>query len=322
MHHSQPTTKFSAEALPYLSLSVRVSVQTAPHRKPSFTWLMNGTRTWLWKPGCCHLFWPIKGIWYSSIWSPFGESAACWSQWLSPYLIWRLTIWPAPMCGLGLSHLSCSPSHIRSPPGIYSWATPFHHFMNSIFDVVLSSASWFVLYADDMVLYKPIKNNQDLLDLQNDIDAICSWTSTKSLHLIATKTNSILITHKKHRLIIIGRYHIPSLKVLGVVITDNLTWSPHIESTCLKAKKQLSLIHRHYHQAIGLHVRDYTSSRFSHTLTTAKRSTRRNWTLYRLLPQKLFCRTGQLLGNKDSWLWNGHALKTNIKYKIHVPQDH
>ena len=141
-----------------------------------------------------------------------------------------------------------------------------------------------------MVLHKPIKNNQDLLDLQNDIDAICSWTSTNSLHLNATKTKSILITRKKHRPIlnfVIGRYPIPSvtsLKFLGVVITDNLTWSSHIESTCLKAKKQLGLIHQHYTiKLLALPVRDYTSSRFSHTLTTVhvfgiptKLSTRRN----------------------------------------------
>jgi len=56
-------------------------------------------------------------------------------------------------------------------------------FMNSIFDTVLSGGSRIILYADDMVLYKPIKNNQDLLDFQNDIDAICSWTSTNFLHL-------------------------------------------------------------------------------------------------------------------------------------------
>ena len=58
-------------------------------------------------------------------------------------------------------------------------------FMNSIFDVVLSTksqSSKIILYADDMVLYKPINNNQDLLDLQIDIDTICSWTSTNSLH--------------------------------------------------------------------------------------------------------------------------------------------
>ena len=127
--------------------------------------------------------------------------------------------------------------------------------MNSIFDIVLSSGSKIILYADDMLLYKPIKNNQDLLDLQIDIDTICSWTSTNCLHLNATKTKSILITRKKHRPILnffVGRYPIPSvtsLKFLGVVITDNLCWSSHIESTCLKAKKQLGLIHRHFHQA-------------------------------------------------------------------------
>ena len=33
------------------------------------------------------------------------------------------------------------------------------------------------------------------------------------------------------------------------VIADNLSRSSHIESTCLKAKKQLELIHWHFHQA-------------------------------------------------------------------------
>ena len=154
---------------------------------------------------------------------------------------------------------------------------------------VLSGGSRIILYADDMVLYKPIKNNQDLLDFQNDIDAICSWTSTNSLHLNATKTKSILITRKKHRPIlnfVIGRYPIPSvtsLKFLGVVITDNLSWSSHIESTCLKAKKQLGLIHRHYHQAPRVARERLYKLRFSHTLTTVqvfgiptKQSTRRN----------------------------------------------
>ena len=162
-------------------------------------------------------------------------------------------------------------------------------FMNSIFDTVLSGGSRIILYADDMVLYKPIKNNQDLLDFQNDIDAICSWTSTNSLHLNATKTKSILITRKKHRPIlnfVIGSYPIPSvtsLKFLGVVITDNLSWSSHIESTCLKAKKELRLIHRHYHQAPRVARERLYKLRFSHTLTTVqvfgiptKQSTRRN----------------------------------------------
>ena len=38
-------------------------------------------------------------------------------------------------------------------------------FMHSIFDVVPSSVSKIFLYVDEMVLYKTINNNQDLLDL-------------------------------------------------------------------------------------------------------------------------------------------------------------
>ena len=59
----------------------------------------------------------------------------------------------------------------------------------------------------------------------------------------------------------------------------------------------------------GLPVRDNTRSWFSCILNTVhvfgiptKQSTRRNWTLYKLLPWKLFSRSGQHLGNKDSLL--------------------
>ena len=66
-----------------------------------------------------------------------------------------------------------SKSH-REFLGIYCQATALHLFINSIFEVVLSSGSKIILYADDLALYKAINNNQDLLDLQIDIDTICS----------------------------------------------------------------------------------------------------------------------------------------------------
>jgi len=60
-------------------------------------------------------------------------------------------------------------------------------------------------------------------------------------------------------------------------------------------------------------------------LGSPPQSTRRNWTLYRLLPQKLFCRTGQLLDNKAVTLNSEMAMywcptpSTKIN---HVLQDH
>ena len=141
-------------------------------------------------------------------------------------------------------------------------------FMNSIFDVILSSSSKIILYADNMILYKPINNSQDLLDLQIDINKICSYGP---IHLNAKKAKSILITRKKHRPILnffVGRCPIPSvtsLKFLGVVITDNLFWSSHI---VLKQRSSSGLSTDTFIKPPGLPVRDYTSSRFSRILTT------------------------------------------------------
>ena len=63
----------------------------------------------------------------------------------------------------------------------------------------------------------------------------------------------------------------------------------YTESTCLKAKKQLGLIHRHYHQAPRVaRERLYKPTVLPHLDYCAcvwDQSTRRNWTLYRLLPQ-------------------------------------
>ena len=122
-------------------------------------------------------------------------------------------------------------------------------FMNSIFDVVV-----IILYADDMSCISLLKTTRTCL-ISRMILTLFVHGPLPTPHLNATKTKSILITRKKHRPIlnfVIGRDPFPSvtsLKFLGVVITDNLSWSSRIESTCLKAKTQLMLIHRHYHQA-------------------------------------------------------------------------
>ena len=34
---------------------------------------------------------------------------------------------------------------------------------------------------------------------------------------------------------------------LGVTVTSNLSWSAHIDNTCVKARKQLGLLYRHFH---------------------------------------------------------------------------
>ena len=38
-------------------------------------------------------------------------------------------------------------------------------------------------FADDCLLYREIKNNQDQIDMQRDLDALMDWGSTCSRHV-------------------------------------------------------------------------------------------------------------------------------------------
>ena len=99
------------------------------------------------------------------------------------------------------------------------------------------------------MLFKPIKSDSDFCDFQKDIDAISNWTVANHLILNANKTKVMLIFHIK-------RSHCPSFslngiqiekvrhfKYLGICLSDDLTWSKHIESVCYKARRLLGYIY-------------------------------------------------------------------------------
>ena len=66
-----------------------------------------------------------------------------------------------------------------------------------VFLADLSSDTQLILYADDMLLYKPIRCTQDLVDLQSDTDKIGQWTRENFLTLNNSKCKTMLITRKK-----------------------------------------------------------------------------------------------------------------------------
>ena len=127
--------------------------------------------------------------------------------------------------------------------------------MNSIFNIPLSHGSKIMVYADDIVLFKPITTDLDLTTFQNDIVSVDSWAKANSLKLNVAKTKAITFSRKRHaptfRLSLNGS-SIPivtSLKFLGVTLSNNLSWSEHINNICLRSKRQLGLIHWHFHAA-------------------------------------------------------------------------
>ena len=85
-----------------------------------------------------------------------------------------------------------------------------------------------MVYADDIVLYKPITTDLDQTALQNDIVSVDSWAKANSLKLNVMKTKAVTFSRKHHtptfRLSLNGS-SIPivtSLKFLGVTLSNNL----------------------------------------------------------------------------------------------------
>ena len=131
----------------------------------------------------------------------------------------------------------------------------FNIFMNSISTLPLSTNSSLILYADDILLSKPINTDGDIRDLQRDVNLISTWMASNGLTPNLKKTQLLPISRARSPPIIrINLNHHPiaqcnSVKYLGVTISSDLSWKEHVTMTCKKAKQQLGLIHRSLHQS-------------------------------------------------------------------------
>ena len=111
----------------------------------------------------------------------------------------------------------------------------------------LSLDSKITLYADDILLFKPIRKKEDYKDIQQDIDTLYTWSASSRLIFNPEKCKYMLITRKRSNSLtppplslgpsIIERTY--SYKYLGVTISSNLSWSEHIHAICTKAKRLL-----------------------------------------------------------------------------------
>ena len=127
--------------------------------------------------------------------------------------------------------------------------------MNSISEVKLFSNCHLILYADDIVMFKPIDSSSDLKDFQHDLTLINQWIEDHGLHTNHPKTQFLPISHAKsppNLSISLNGHQIrpcTDVKYLGVTITSNLSWSQHISNLTKSTKRVLGRIHRNYHGA-------------------------------------------------------------------------
>ena len=107
------------------------------------------------------------------------------------------------------------------------------------------------LFADDCVCYCEIKDEEDTMKLQRDIDRLSSWARKWGTRFQPVKCNIMQLTRKRIKKIhasytLEGTYleNVESIKYLGVTITSDLRWNTHVSNVCTKANRTLGFLRR------------------------------------------------------------------------------
>ena len=111
------------------------------------------------------------------------------------------------------------------------------------------------LFGDDCVFYREIRDTDDSLKLQKDIDRVGCWARKWGMRFQPFKCNIMQITTKRANKIEASYAsegtvleNVDSIQYLGVPITHDLRWNTHISNTCTKANRTLGFLRRNLYQ--------------------------------------------------------------------------
>ena len=123
-------------------------------------------------------------------------------------------------------------------------------FLLCINDINNAITSQIKLFADDGVLHRNIRNQNDQVILQNDLDTISSWAEKWLMELNINKCSVLSTTLKRNPIFhdydtlgaMFGR--VTNHDYLGVTISSDLSWLRHVKKNCNKASRTFGLLKR------------------------------------------------------------------------------
>jgi hypothetical protein len=130
-------------------------------------------------------------------------------------------------------------------------------FLCHINDLPLSVKSRVRMFADDCLLYSPIRCYEDHLKLQSDLVALDEWAAMWGMRFNAKKCYVMRISRKRNPssfIYTLSNHPLEQVSqnpYLGVLLSENLKWAPHIDQLTKKANKTLGFLRRNLHMCSG-----------------------------------------------------------------------
>ena len=131
----------------------------------------------------------------------------------------------------------------------------FLTYLNSVNSLVLTEGTQITMYADDILLVKPIRGTEDYTYLQKDITSITDCIQILHLSMNVAKCKYIIATKKRQPDVPpvglqLGGVIIEQVKqyrYLGVLVNEHISWSEHIKQLCSKVRKLIGILYRQFY---------------------------------------------------------------------------
>ena len=124
-------------------------------------------------------------------------------------------------------------------------------FLIFINDLAEKTTSTVRLFADDCVMYRPIRHANDCEALQEDFNKLHDWEERWQLRFNATKCNILRATHARKKIITknyklngVSLAETSSTTYLGVELSADMNWNIHVKKTAAKGNQMLGVLHR------------------------------------------------------------------------------
>ena len=136
------------------------------------------------------------------------------------------------------------------PQGSHFEPLLFSLFINDLCDELVESE--FLLYADDLKLYRKMTSLHDAAALQRDLDRVNNWCQRNAMQLNVAKCETITFTRRAVPDLVTVDYAITSqrlrrvnnVKDLGIHIDSRLTFKPQVNHVVSWGKSMLGFMKR------------------------------------------------------------------------------